>query len=815
MNAHTFSLSHKRRILWIALAALALVIPAAAQDAPTGTPTPAPTVTPSRTPPPTVASTGTATVSAPSSEDSSGTSGFGNQNRVIITLAVTLTPTAPPIPILSLESGAVDGSITESAPRARYSFTGRRDEGVTITMETTSGNLDPVLSLFAPNGQQIATNDDRAVGDRNAQITLSLPSNGVYVIEATRFSQGDTLSSGTFQLTLTRSAAPTPGSPDDPQQPPDFGVTVEPLGYGAVTSGEISADLPLYYAFYGAQGDLVRLILTRMSGDLLPLTRIYDDQRREIGRDAQTRDTEAIVYATLPQTGWYLIEAGRRDSTGVGTFDLFINKLANAVLRVGELVTGEFTPDSPALSYIVNARLADQISATMFTVEQNSTVQPQIELLDLSLRSLDRATGERFVTVSGVIPRSAPYIIRVTNRNPTVSGAFNLRLSSVPAALTALNPEFLPYNDQTEDVINDAAPVDLYRFSGKTGELVTITMTALAPSSQLDPYLILMDGDLNELAANDDTGATRDARIVQYRLPKDSDYLILASRSNLGTGTTSGSYRLSLTVGELRLEDGVLSASLVWGTGADLNLFVRDPNGASINWSRPGSLNGGTLQIDSNTGCTTPSDEPIEHVYWANEPPTGDYTVWAWYQAGCGASTPTPFRLTVMLNGAPLLVVEEALLPGQRYEAVVRVGSAGQGFIVDAGMITQPPPQQMVSEGGDPLISIGNPVEAEITNEVYARFYQFSGTEGDRVRITAEAVTGDLDPTVALLSSSDELLPGGANDDAGGGTRGAALEYTLPYTGQYIVTVSRFAARGGMTTGRFRLLVEVLPPEGY
>ena len=809
MNAQTFP---KRRALWlIGLVALALALPTAAQD---GTPSLTPTA--SRTPTVvTVTNTPTPEPTAPIAAPPE-TSERENQNRAVITLAVTQTPTTPPIPILPLESGTIDGSITESSPRARYSFTGRRDEGITITMETTSGNLDPVLSLIGPDGRQIATNDDRAVGDRNAQITLSLPTNGLYVIEAARFNQGEMLSSGTFQLTLTRSTAPPPGTPNDPQQPPDFGVPVETLAYGAVTNGEINADLPLYFAFFGSQGDLVRLILTRTGGDLLPLARIYDDQRREIGRDAQTRDTEAIVYATLPQTGWYLIEAGRRESTGAGTFDLFINKLANAVLRVGESVSGEFTPDSPALSYIVNARLGDQISATMFTVEQGSTVQPQIELLDLSLRGLDRATGERFVTVSGVIPRSAPYIIRVTNRNPNASGAFNLRLSSVPATLTALNAEVLPYNDQTEDVINDVAPVDLYRFSGKTGELVTITMTALTPSSQLDPYLILMDGDLNELAANDDTAATRDARIVQYRLPKDSEYLVLASRSNLGSGTTSGSYRLSLTVGEIRLEEGALSASLVWGTSADLNLFVRDPNGTSINWSRPTSTSGGALQIDSNTGCTTPSDQPIEHIYWANEPPTGDYGIWAWYQAGCGATTSTPFRLTVMLNGEPLLVIQDELLPGQRYEAAIRVGSAGQGFIVDTGMITQPLPQQTVSEGGDPLISISAPVEAEITNEVYARFYQFSGTLGNRVRITVVTVTGDLDPTLALLSSSDIMLPDGSNDDAGDGSRNAALEYTLPYTGQYIINVSRYAARGGLTTGRFRLLIELVTAgEGY
>ncbi len=40
-----------------------------------------------------------------------------------------------------------------------------------------------------------------------------------------------------------------------------------------------------------------------------------------------------------------------------------------------------------------------------------------------------------------------------------------------------------------------------------------------------------MDSDLNELASNDDVSTRRDARITQYRLPKDGEYLILATRA--------------------------------------------------------------------------------------------------------------------------------------------------------------------------------------------------------------------------------------------------------------------------------------------
>src|SRR5690606_16714297 len=184
-----------------------------------------------------------------------------------------------------------------------------------------------------------------------------------------------------------------------------------------------------------------------------------------------------------------------------------------------------------------------------------------------------------------------------------------------------------------------------FRFSGKTGDLVTITMNR--ESGNLDPYLILMDSDFNELAANNDASInTRDARIIQFRLPKDGDYYILASRNDLAQGTTEGAFNLSLTVGAISLESGSVTATLRWSGIADLNLFVRDPLGRSISWSDPSSPSGGVLQIDSNTGCQTPSAEPVEHIYFpGSEPLAGDYEIWVWYQDGCGREDPVTFSL--------------------------------------------------------------------------------------------------------------------------------------------------------------------------
>lgn len=710
------------------------------------------------------------------------------------------------VPVFPLKPGTIEGNINDAAPLVRYSFDASADDSVSISMETTSGDLDPFLFLYAPNGALVERNDDRESGNRNALIALTLPQRGTYVIEATRFDQASALTSGTFRLTLALSGAQATGTPTDPlSAPPNFTVPFTIIDYQSVVAGSISADAPQrYYAIGGQQGDLIRVIMTRTSGDLSPSLRVRGDRSEEISRETQARAGESIAYVTLPQTGWYLIEAGR-ESDGTGSFDLYATRLAAEVLQVGQPETATFTPETPSLSYIVNARIGDSLTVTMFTTDGASGVQPQLELLDLSLSTIERATGERFVTLRAPIPRSGPYIIRASNLTADTSGGFSLRLTSAPG--TPITAQTISYNNQYKGAVTADQPLKFYRFLGKTGELVTIAMNASEPAGgDLNAYLILMDSDLNELAANDDVSTTRDARITQYRLPKDGEYIVLATRAGLLNGTTTGNYDLALTAGEISLTAGALTATLRWAGGADLNLFVRDPGGRTVSWSSPQVPSGGILQIDSNTRCETPSDQPVEHVYWSALV-GGDYEVWAWYEDGCGVNVSTEFTLDVSVDGSPMLHTADRLRAGQRYQVGLRVTDAGQGFVIDPGAIINPSPQQRASEGGDTVIRYGESLTGTISGEVYALFYQFAGSAGDVVTITAERLSGNLDPVIVLRDAADHALPDGVNDDADAATQDARLTYTLPADGTYIIAVTRYGVRDGTTTGDFRVSV--------
>lgn len=780
------------------LALCALAVPARAQTALPATPAPTPLL-------PFVPQDGaSAPVASEAPGDGSvglapgapeGTVNSGPENKPV-------TPTFPLLP------GAVEGNINERFPAVRYNFSAADGESVRLRMEPTSGDLDPVLTLISPDGVIIARNDDEASGSRSAALVITLPAAGVYTIEASRYlpeSKSAARSSGTFRLTLDVAGTTASTSSDPLALAPPFAVPFTLLPLQTVTQGAVRAESPLtYYAVAGQAGDLLRVIMTTTSGDLAPAVRMLDDHAEPISRDPQARSGEAIAFAPLTRTGWVLIEASA--ASGSGGFDLYANRLAAAPVRIGEPVSGVLGENAPSAIYLFNGRLGEQISAAVFASESAGGIQPRLTLLDVGQRPIAAANGSRFATLRAELPRSGPYLLQVSSASPADEGGYSLRLSSLPPDMDARIVTPIAYNSDAEGVLAPGEPFALYRFSGKAGDLVTLSLHST--DGAFNPSLILMDADLNELASNDDSSANRDSRIAQFRLPKDGDFLIAAARSG-SVGAAEAPYRLALTAGAVSLEPGAVTATLRWNGPSDLSLYVRGPDGRVLSPSLPETPGGGALQIDSNAGCGTPSAEPVEHVYWTTDaPPAGDYTVWAWNQAGCGFETAVPFTLEFTVEGDAILSASGQVAPGQRYEAAVRVASDGSAGIVEPGQITIPLPQQQASESGDTPLRDGEPVSGTISNERYALFFRFSGDAGDIVTLRAERVTGDLDPLLVLRDGGDHTLPGGINDDANAATRDAALTVTLPASGDYIVSVTRYGVRDGTTAGDFRLTLD-------
>lgn len=83
-----------------------------------------------------------------------------------------------------------DGSLYD-----QYTFEGEEGQSITISME--SDEFDTYLALIDPEQKVIAENDDVSQDDQNSAFTVTLPSNGTYVVIANGF---DSNSRGQYSI---------------------------------------------------------------------------------------------------------------------------------------------------------------------------------------------------------------------------------------------------------------------------------------------------------------------------------------------------------------------------------------------------------------------------------------------------------------------------------------------------------------------------------------------------------------------------------------------------------------------------------------
>ncbi len=718
-----------------------------------------------------------------------------------------------PFPI---PTGSIEGNINDTFFTTFYSFDVIPDDVITITMENTSGDLDPFLNLYNLSGEILQFNDDVDDGaTRNAQIIFTADAETTFIIEATRFERADGTTTGTYRLILDiEGTLQTPEEVDPLTLAPPFAVDFSIIDYEALDiTGTLNGDdtTEQYFAFTGFQGDFVRVITITTEGELIPIVTVRNADSTVIST-SQMNANETTTLATIPEDGWYLIEV--KQESGAGQFRLFVEQLAQSVIVPDQPLSGTLTESVPTLSYVFNGRINDTVLASveLLDYDEDDTVKPQISVLNLNQEVIGTFTSKSDrASVLTELPRSGPYIIQISTSGTAIGGDIVVDLQQSEFAIDKLNIREATYNDSYKGIISNGVAVQYFRFVGKVGDIVTITMDA-DDTMVLDPFLILLDSNLNELAFNDTTGNSPNARIPLFVLPESGEYLIIASRAGLEDGTSEGRYTLSMTVGTIELQTGNLTASLNWEGSADLNLFVREPSGRVISWSTPTTPSGGNLQIDSNTNCETPTSQPVEHIFYPNtvDLPTGDYTIWVWYQTVCGMDEPVPFSLNVTAYNQDILTLENTpenpltIAPNQRMESVIRVNPTN-ATIIKEREFSSPTEQITASTGGDTLIRYGETLSDTLTNTVYARFYQFMGEPNDNIVITVETQTGNLDPIVVLRTPEDINLA--QNDDATPDTRNAQIEFTLDQAGQYVIAVTRYGLRDGTTTGSYNLTI--------
>ena len=114
---------------------------------------------------------------------------------------------------------------------------------------------------------------------------------------------------------------------------------------------------------------------------------------------------------------------------------------------------------------------------------------------------------------------------------------------------------------------------------------------------------------------------------------------------------------------------GALQVSASWNTGADIDLYVTEPNGFRISNLSDASPSGGRLDHDARGACV-PGGDSVENIVWSAAAPPGNYLVELHYWGACGSGGPTEVSVSVSARGGVVGVYRISLSEGQRVPVV-------------------------------------------------------------------------------------------------------------------------------------------------
>ncbi len=343
---------------------------------------------------------------------------------------------------------AVGGMITNDDYAQEWTFNGNAGDVVTITMQASSGDLDPYLYLFDARGNELTYNDDAedtTVGQYNAQIArFTLPASGMYTIRATRFAEEAGTSTGNYRLRLESSAAGPTG-----------GATVV-SGGGAISLGQTvtgqitNATYQQDWTFEGAAGDLVTITMIATAGDLDPYLSLLDSAGQEVvyNDDSSiplTHSLDSQITIRLPTSGRYTIRATRyagASGSSTGSYELTLNAggpFRNTLpISINQTVNGQLDNTTYSQVWSFEAQAGQTVIITMRAI--SGDLDSYLALYDSTgalLASNDDADDPNVGSYNSQIARqSLPsagtyYIVasRYGGAQGTSTGAYELTLA--------------------------------------------------------------------------------------------------------------------------------------------------------------------------------------------------------------------------------------------------------------------------------------------------------------------------------------------------------------------------------------------------
>jgi uncharacterized protein YdeI (BOF family) len=270
---------------------------------------------------------------------------YGSSERGAYTLTVASVPlcTSSAITLPATVNGTLADSDCTAPHRSGskadlYTFQGTAGQQVTVTLSSTA--FDAYLVIVGPTGAVLAEDDDSG-GDYNARIQGTLPTAGIYTIEATAY-----YSSGRGNYTVAASVSTTSScSASAITLPATVNGTLADSDCTAPHRSGSKADL---YTFQGTAGQQVTVTLRSTAFDAYLI--VVGPTGAVLAQDDDSGGgSNAQIQGTLPTAGTYTIEATAYYSSDRGSY----------TLTASASTTTTCSPGAITLPATVNGTLTD------------------------------------------------------------------------------------------------------------------------------------------------------------------------------------------------------------------------------------------------------------------------------------------------------------------------------------------------------------------------------------------------------------------------------------------------------------------------
>jgi hypothetical protein len=247
---------------------------------------------------------------------------------------------------------------------------------------------------------------------------------------------------------------------------------------------------------------------------------------------------------------------------------------AGGVLAYGDVVNGQINNKSYFELWQFDGIKGDRVQITM---AGDGQLDPYLGLIEGASEQVlvedDDSAGNGNAMVETTLPSSGTFVIVATRYGfdtGTSQGAYQLELqggtgpqgnAQNPVSNVSEPQEVSPgvffmgemaLGTPVSGTLDNSSYAQIYAVQAEKGTNFVVAM--FADASNLDAYIIFATEAGDVLAEDDDSGAqvggTKTDAFVQLVIPETGNYLIVATRSGLDAGTSSGNYALVAGVPE-------------------------------------------------------------------------------------------------------------------------------------------------------------------------------------------------------------------------------------------------------------------------